>query len=272
MGGLEFAIEAADHLVVKMLAVGHGRGLPLLDVARGAVGLRPQFGPHVFRFAQQPLRVVANLVELAAQAGLRIELLVHVRGRRRQRRQFAIRAGQRHEQLFQRGRAAGGPLAAAAGDQRDRAAARQAGRQLFGPLDLGLHAGQRGRRQAARRGRTVAAFARFRRAIDLRPAAGFDDQRPRSHQAGQLGIAKCVEQPEHVAIDRLLPEILSRIEVAAHQRGVDPRVERRPRKGPPVRLRRSRPLRSPGGWRCPRGRGGWQGNRPRPTLFAPRSR
>ena len=75
--------------------------------------------------------------------------------------------------------------------------------------------------------RRMAAVARLRRTGNLRRAARLDDQCPRRHQAGQLGVAKLIEQAKHVAIDRLLPHVLPRVEVAAHQRRVDPRVERR---------------------------------------------
>ena len=44
---------------------------------------------------------------------------------------------------------------------------------------------------------------------------------------GQLGVAELVEQAEDVAVDRLGPDRVAVVEVAADAGGVDPRVERR---------------------------------------------
>ena len=50
---------------------------------------------------------------------------------------------------------------------------------------------------------------------------------PRRDQAGQLGVAELLEQAEDVAVDRLVPDVVAVVEVAADADGVDPRVERR---------------------------------------------
>ena len=42
-------VEAADHFVVEVLAILLGRGLPFFEIARRAIGLRPELGAHVFR-------------------------------------------------------------------------------------------------------------------------------------------------------------------------------------------------------------------------------
>ena len=44
-------------------------------------------------------------------------------------------------------------------------------------------------------------------------------------QAGELGVAELLEQAKDVAIDRLPPDVVAVVEVAADADGVDPRVE-----------------------------------------------
>ena len=59
------------------------------------------------------------------------------------------------------------------------------------------------------------AAARARRHDHLRPRGRLDDQRPRRDHGGQLRVAELLQQAEHVAVDRLLPDVLPRVEVAA---------------------------------------------------------
>ena len=61
---------------------------------------------------------------------------------------------------------------------------------------------------------------------------------------GDLGIAEPLEQAPDVAIDRLLPDALAAIEVAADQRAVDPACRSPRRRMRSSRPRRSRPRRS----------------------------
>src|SRR5207302_4649215 len=61
----------------------------------------------------------------------------------------------------------------------------------------------------------------------LRSLGGFDDQGPRRDERGDLGVAELLEQAEDVAIDRLAPDVIAVVEVAADADRVDPRVERR---------------------------------------------
>ena len=82
------------------------------------------------------------------------------------------------------------------------------------------------------------------RATRLRARARLDDQCPRGDHGGQFRVAELLQQPEHVAVDRLLPDVLPRVEVAAHADRVDPRVQRTGVQGQQARLRPSRSRRS----------------------------
>src|SRR5439155_26675661 len=75
--------------------------------------------------------------------------------------------------------------------------------------------------------RAAAPFARFRRAVHRWCFAVFHDQTARGDEAGDLGVAKFLEQSEYVPVNWLLPNALTRAEIAAHQRGVNPRIQRR---------------------------------------------
>ena len=80
---------------------------------------------------------------------------------------------------------------------------------------------ERGRRQSSRRA------AGPRRDDELGPPGRLDDQGPRRDQRGDLGVAELLQQPEDVPIDRLSPDVVAVVEVAADADGLDPRVERR---------------------------------------------
>ena len=62
---------------------------------------------------------------------------------------------------------------------------------------------------------------------ELRALGRLDDQGPRRDQAGDLGVAELLQQAEDIAIDRLAPDVVAIVEVAADADGVDPRVEGR---------------------------------------------
>src|SRR5581483_3886339 len=70
-----------------------------------------------------------------------------------------------------------------------------------------------------------ATLARLLRAIDLRPRRAFDEQPARGDHGRQFAVAEMVEQAEHVAIDRLLPELLARAEVPADADRLDARFD-----------------------------------------------
>ena len=79
---------------------------------------------------------------------------------------------------------------------------------------------------------------------DLRPLRPPRRPASRRDHGRQLRVAELLQQAEHVAVDRLLPDVVAVAEVAADAGGVDPRVERRRRRGPACRLRPSRSRRS----------------------------
>ena len=149
---------------------------------------------------------------------MRIELRTQVDGRRSRRRHRLNR--QVCQDATQEVFAEKGSRAAAALDQVDRRREIEPGHQFPGPLDFVPHGFERGRLQFGRR-RVPAG-----RNLQSRPRAGFHDERPRHDQRGQLGIAEFTEQPEHVAVDRLLPDILPAVEIAADAGDVDPRIDR----------------------------------------------
>jgi len=90
--------------------------------------------------------------------------------------------------------------------------------QFLGPRCFGLDARQLGCRQPRRRAALAGQF-------QLRPAARFHDQRPRRNQGCQFRVAKLLQQPEHVAVQGLLPNVLPRIEMTADAHGVDAGIE-----------------------------------------------
>jgi len=55
----------------------------------------------------------------------------------------------------------------------------------------------------------------------------FDDQGAGRNEAGDFRVAEFAEQTEHISINRLRPNALARIEVAAHQRRLDARIKGR---------------------------------------------
>ncbi len=71
----------------------------------------------------------------------------------------------------------------------------------------------------------VPAVARRGRAVNFRPFARLDDQRPWGDQAGDFGIPELAEQTENIAIDRLAPKLLAGVEIPADARGADARVD-----------------------------------------------
>ena len=64
-----------------------------------------------------------------------------------------------------------------------------------------------------------------RRAGHLGGSAGLHDQGAWRDHAGEFRVAEFPQQAPNVAIDRLLPDILARLKIAADQRGLDARVE-----------------------------------------------
>src|SRR5215813_5957332 len=73
---------------------------------------------------------------------------------------------------------------------------------------------------------TPPARPRRRRSCNLDCTARFDDERPRRDHTGDLSISEFPKQSPHVAIDRLLPQLIPWLEVAADQRGPNARVDR----------------------------------------------
>src|SRR5439155_11564275 len=61
---------------------------------------------------------------------------------------------------------------------------------------------------------------------DLRVPAGLDDERAGGYQAAYLRVPELVQQTPDTAIDRLPPQLLAGLEVAADQGRVDPNVYR----------------------------------------------
>ena len=55
----------------------------------------------------------------------------------------------------------------------------------------------------------------------------FHDQPARGDQRGDLGVAELAQQAPDIAVNRLLPGVLARIEVAAYQTGVNARIDGR---------------------------------------------
>ena len=97
----------------------------------------------------------------------------------------------------------------------------QPGHQLSRLLDLGLDCFELGRGQAARRTAGLPADD------DFRALGRLDDQRSRRDERGDLGIAELLQEAEDIAIDRLPPDVVAIVEIAADADGVDPRIERR---------------------------------------------
>src|SRR5439155_26290579 len=56
---------------------------------------------------------------------------------------------------------------------------------------------------------------------NLRPTGSFDDQSTRSNKARQFRIAELVQERPDIPIDRLLPNLLPRLKVAADQCRLD---------------------------------------------------
>src|SRR5687768_6014045 len=98
-------------------------------------------------------------------------------------------------------------------------------KESAGPIQLAFHFMQR--RSPDSPGRSAAsALAGRWRTRNLRARAVFHDEAPRRYEAGDLRIPKTFQQCEYVAIDRLLPKLLARRKVTAHQRRFDPRIKR----------------------------------------------
>ena len=53
------------------------------------------------------------------------------------------------------------------------------------------------------------------------------DQSARRNQAGDFGVAEIAEQAKDVPVNRLFPKALARIEIAADERSLNVRIERR---------------------------------------------
>ncbi len=65
----------------------------------------------------------------------------------------------------------------------------------------------------------------WRRSVHLRLGAVFHDQCARCNQRGNLGVAELAQQPPDIAIERLLPSLLARFEIAADQGRLDARID-----------------------------------------------
>ena len=150
--------------------------------------------------------------------------------------------------------------------------------ELQGALGFRFDLRNRPLPQPARRG-AGAAGGRRRRAVHDRRQAVFNEQpvdplyaRKRSGRCGveevrrQLGVAEFAEQAPDVAVNRLLPDLLARAEIAAHHGPADPLVD-----GPGVERQQTalavavddRPADGP----CP-----GRTSPPRPRLFGSRIR
>src|SRR5262249_47358810 len=76
-------------------------------------------------------------------------------------------------------------------------------------------------------GRGATAIARFGRWTGhFRVARSFDDQPAGRDQARDLGVPEIAEEPPDVTVNRLRPDGVTGLEVAADQRGRDPWIER----------------------------------------------
>src|SRR5207247_221674 len=71
----------------------------------------------------------------------------------------------------------------------------------------------------------ITAFTRLGRPIDLWHGTVFDNEPTWRNERGYLSVAKFLEQTKNVAINRLLPDSLSGIEITADQHRIDARVE-----------------------------------------------
>src|SRR5262249_2103611 len=111
-------------------------------------------------------------------------------------------------------------------DQRDGGTELVARRtERFRMFDLCLDGFQRWRPNPTGGGVGTASRSWRRWAVDLRRVAVLDHQRPRRDKTGNTANANIAQQAEDVAIDRLLPEVLSRLEVTTDQRRTDAPVD-----------------------------------------------
>src|ERR1043166_1175536 len=99
-------------------------------------------------------------------------------------------------------------------------------KQCASAFDLCFNAGVIGRLQSAGGGACTTG-ARCRRASNFWFRTIFDDQRTRCDDRGDFGVAELFEEPEDVAVYRLLRELLSRMEVAAYKCGVEACIQSR---------------------------------------------
>ena len=95
----------------------------------------------------------------------------------------------------------------------------KAGNELARPQNLALDRFQSWRGDLARRSSLPG------RIDELGAAGRLDDERSGRDQGRQFGAAELVEQAEDVAVDRLGPDRVAVVEVAAHAGRIDPRVE-----------------------------------------------
>src|SRR5690606_5429137 len=96
----------------------------------------------------------------------------------------------------------------------------------FRALELRLYFPQPAGLDSTRRCAT-ASVAWRRRPLYCRHGTRFDYQCPGCNQTRDFHIAKFGQLAPHLAIDGLLPNSLSRLEIARHERPVDPRIDGR---------------------------------------------
>jgi len=162
--------------------------------------------------------VAIQFVHLPGMASLRVGRLALRRRIRPQRRQ--PRPGhERAQECRERRLGPVGPGAVAARDEFDARRRTHALDQRQGAVHFAADIVDLWRDEPA------GPAARARRHHQLGSLGGFNDERTRGDHRRQLRVSKLLQQPEHVPIDRLLPHVLPRVEVAAHADGVDPRVQ-----------------------------------------------
>src|SRR5205807_8192863 len=174
------------------------------------------------------LRMFDKLVELAFEPCFRIgiEMADHASEHDAVERCAGFVAGM---EFVQKGRDSGETprwtVAVYTAHRRPARRRRQAADQRLGPIELLKYGGRLRRSQPPGGCSARPAFARGRWAGNGWVTAGLDDQRPGRDEARQLGIAELGQVAEHVAVDRLLPQVLARLEVTAHARDGNARIE-----------------------------------------------
>ena len=165
----------------------------------------------VFRPADEALHVALQLLDRSCLPHGRIERRppIHRQGRGRRRCGFDTQPLGELVQSFSGPRA--GRAAPFSLDQPNTAPRCERARN---PRQLALDAFQRRRLE-----RSLLVHNRGELAV-------LDNEPARQNQRGNLGVAEFVQQSPDIAIDRLRPDGLAAVEVSAHQRRVDPLVER----------------------------------------------